>query len=64
MFWSEALIIYGIHEYIAIFMNLGNIMGISRVSPNFCKVEMSKNEAFSSHTKVFLRVIPEVSQHF
>jgi hypothetical protein len=29
---SEALMIIGIHEYIAIFMNFGKIMGISRVS--------------------------------
>ena len=49
--WSEALIIYGIHEYIALLMNFGNIMGISRVSSNFYKVEMSKNEAFVSHIK-------------
>ena len=49
--WSEALIIYGIHEYIAVLMNFGNIIGISRVSSNFYKVEMSKNKAFSSHIK-------------
>ena len=50
-FCSEALIIYGIHGYIAVLMNFGKIMVISRVSLNFYKVKMSKNKAFSSHTK-------------
>jgi hypothetical protein len=36
---SEALIIYGIHEYIAVLMNFGNFMGISRVLLNFCSFE-------------------------
>jgi hypothetical protein len=35
MIWSEALMIIGIHEYIAIFIKFGKIMGISRVSWNF-----------------------------
>jgi hypothetical protein len=52
-------------------MDFGYIMGISRVSSNFCKVEILKNEAFSTiqnqlyrDFKMFLRVIPKVSQHF
>jgi hypothetical protein len=45
--WPEALIIYGIHKYIAILMNFRNIISIPRVLLNFCKVEMSKNKAFS-----------------
>ena len=32
-------------------MNFGNIKGISRVSSDFYKVEMSKNQAFSSYIK-------------
>jgi hypothetical protein len=51
LIWSEALIIYSIHGYIALLMNFGKIMVISRVSSNFYKVEMSKNEAFFSYTK-------------
>jgi hypothetical protein len=66
--WSEALIIYGIHEYIAVFMDFGNIMGISRVSSNFYKVEMltfsTIQDQLYRDSKVFLRVIPKVSQHF
>jgi len=51
MVWSEALIIYGIYEYIALLMNFGNIMGISRVLLNFYKVKMSKNKAFVNYIK-------------
>jgi hypothetical protein len=64
--------IIGIHEYIAILMKFGKIMVISRVSSNFCKHKMSKkmklfpaiqNQLYRD-SRVFLRVIPEVSQHF
>jgi hypothetical protein len=34
--------IIGIHEYIAVFMNFGKIIGKSRVSLNFYKREMLK----------------------
>jgi hypothetical protein len=40
--WSEALIIYGIHKYITVLMNFGNIMGILQVLLNFHKVEILK----------------------
>jgi hypothetical protein len=63
--------IIGIYEYIAILIKFRIIIGISRVSSNFYKHKVLKNEAFSSHinqlyrdSKVFLRVIPKVSQHF
>jgi hypothetical protein len=63
--------IISIHEYIAILMKFRIIMGISRVLLNFYKYKVLKNKAFSSYinqlyrdSKVFLRVIPKVSQYF
>jgi hypothetical protein len=42
--------IIGIHEYIAILMKFGIIIGISRVLSNFYKCKVLKNKAFSSYT--------------